>query len=266
MSRAVSESVAKAAWPVYVLLAVSLLLLSGPGAAQEADMLLEADRDATSPRPEFEEEAFAELRARMVDEQIEARGVDDAAVLEAMRRVPRHRFAPEVEPQSAYRDAPQPIGHGQTISQPYIVAYMTERLALDADDRVLEVGTGSGYQAAILAELVEEVVTIEIIEELARSAAERLEALGYRNITVLQGDGYYGHEARAPYDAIIVTAAAAHTPPPLLDQLRPGGRMVIPVGRGGWVQNLLLVEKDGEGEVTTRNLASVRFVPLTGER
>jgi protein-L-isoaspartate(D-aspartate) O-methyltransferase len=248
------------------LLAVSLLLLSGPGAAQEASVLLEAEGDAGSSRPDFGADDFAQRRSRMVSEQIEARGVSDEAVLEAMRRVPRHRFAPEVEPQSAYRDAPQPIGHGQTISQPYIVAYMTERLALDDDDRVLEVGTGSGYQAAILAELVEEVITIEIIEALARDAAERLEALGYRNITVLQGDGYYGHETRAPYDAIIVTAAAAHTPPPLLEQLRPGGRMVIPVGRGGWVQNLLLVEKDAEGEVTTRNLASVRFVPLTGER
>ncbi len=242
------------------------LVVGTSAAAQDARVLLEAERgDATPPRPAFDAAEHAERRAAMVREQIAARGVSDEAVLEAMRRVPRHRFVPGVSPARAYRDSPQPIGHGQTISQPYIVAYMTERLALEADDRVLEVGTGSAYQAAILAELVDEVVSVEIIEALAESAAGRLEALGYRNVSVLHGDGYYGHEARAPYDAIIVTAAAGHVPPPLVAQLRPGGRMVIPVGRSGWTQNLLLVEKDAEGEVSSRNLASVRFVPLTGD-
>jgi len=158
-----------------------------------------------------------------------------------------------------------PIGHGQTISQPYIVGFMTEKLELEPGDRVLEVGTGSGYQAAILGELVEEVISIEIIEPLARAAAQRLERLGYGNITVLYGDGYYGFEDAAPFDAIIVTAAAAHIPPPLNRQLKPGGRMAIPVGRSGWTQNLLLVEKDSDGEISTRNLMAVRFVPLTGE-
>ncbi len=142
---------------------------------------------------------------------------------------------------------------------------MTERLALEADERVLEVGTGSAYQAAILAQLVRHVVTIEIIEPLAGAAADRLDRLGFRNVTVLRGDGYYGHEPAAPFDAIIVTAAAGHIPPPLIAQLAPGGRMVIPVGRTGWTQNLLLVEKDRAGELSTRNLLAVRFVPLTGE-
>ncbi len=255
-----------------VLLALVVFGLPGaapPVAAQEAPqqarVLLEAERTSAPPsRPAFATE-HAERRRAMVHEQIAARGVRDEAVLAAMQRVPRHRFVPEVSPERAYRDTPQPIGHGQTISQPYIVAYMTEQLALSTGDRVLEVGTGSGYQAAILAELVDEVVSVEIIEALAERAAGRLEALGYRNISVLHGDGYYGHEPRAPYDAIVVTAAAGHLPPPLVAQLRPGGRLVIPVGRSGWTQNLLLVEKDSDGEVSSRNLASVRFVPLTGD-
>jgi protein-L-isoaspartate(D-aspartate) O-methyltransferase len=159
-----------------------------------------------------------------------------------------------------------PIGHGQTISQPYIVAYMTEILRIEPGNRVLEVGTGSGYQAAILAELAKQVVSIEIIKPLAQTAAKRLERLGYRNITVLDGDGYFGWESAAPYDAIIVTAAATHVPPPLVAQLKPGGRMAIPVGETAWTQNLLLIEKDKDGKLTTRNLIPVRFVPLTRER
>ncbi|MFC3284519.1 protein-L-isoaspartate(D-aspartate) O-methyltransferase [Litchfieldella rifensis] len=251
-------------WFRAVLLAAALV--GAPAAAQDVKVLLDAARDGTTAqRPAFEGDEFEGLRAEMVRDQIEARDVSDDAVLEALRRVPRHRFAPMVDPESAYQDSPQPIGHGQTISQPYMVGFMTERLALEPDDRVLEVGTGSGYQAAILAELVDEVVTIEIIAELAESAAKRLEQMGYTNITVLHGDGYYGHEARAPFDAIVVTAAANHTPPPLVAQLRPGGHMVIPVAQMGWVQNLLLVEKNADDEVSTRNLASVRFVPLTGD-
>jgi len=213
----------------------------------------------------FEEAGRADERRLMVQAQVAGRGVDAPQVLAAMRRVPRHEFVPARERRRAYRDTPLPIGHGQTISQPYIVGFMTEKLELEPGDRVLEVGTGSGYQAAILGELVEEVISIEIIEPLARAAAQRLERLGYGNITVLYGDGYYGFEDAAPFDAIIVTAAAAHIPPPLNRQLKPGGRMAIPVGRSGWTQNLLLVEKDSDGEISTRNLMAVRFVPLTGE-
>jgi protein-L-isoaspartate(D-aspartate) O-methyltransferase len=166
----------------------------------------------------------------------------------------------------AYRDHPMPIGHGQTISQPYIVGYMTELLDLKPDDRVLEIGTGSAYQAAILAEIVREVVSIEIIDALAQSAAKRIRSLGYKNITVISGDGYFGWEERAPYDAIIVTAAAKHVPPPLVKQLKPGGRMAIPVGRTHWTQNLMVVEKALDGSVKSRDMLPVRFVPLTRKR
>jgi protein-L-isoaspartate(D-aspartate) O-methyltransferase len=244
----------------------ALLAFAGTVAAEpDPQVLLEAEQKGEPIHPAFDTDEFAEEREAMVAEQIEARDISDPDVLGAMGRVPRHRFAPDVAPERAYADSPHPIGHGQTISQPYIVAYMTELLQLEPDDRVLEVGTGSAYQAAVLAEVAGEVVTIEIIPELAESAANRLKNLGYTNVTALSGDGYYGYEPKAPYDAIIVTAAAEHTPPPLVEQLQPGGRMVIPVGRGGWTQNLLLVEKDAEGEVSTRNLMSVRFVPLTGD-
>ena len=206
-----------------------------------------------------------EERARMVSEQIADRGVRDEAVLAAMRTVPRHLLVPEELRRAAYADRPLPIGHGQTISQPYIVGLMTELLELKAEDRVLEVGTGSGYQAAVLAEIVKEVVTVEIIGALAERAKRDLKGLDFDNITVLHKDGYFGHEANAPYDAIIVTAAAEHIPPPLLEQLKPGGRMVIPVGRTEWTQNLILVRKSERGKVSTRNILPVRFVPLTRE-
>lgn len=215
--------------------------------------------------PTRNSDRYAEARAGMVRAQIEDRGIRDKAVLKAMRAVPRHRLVPDKDLHKAYRDHPLPIGHGQTISQPYIVALMTELLKLDPEDRVLEVGTGSGYQAAVLGEIVVEVVTIEIIGALAKQAARDLEDLGYENITVLHKDGYFGHEKGAPYDAIIVTAAAEHIPPPLLAQLKPGGRMVIPVGRTGWTQNLILVRKNEKGKVSTRNILPVRFVPLTRE-
>ncbi len=198
----------------------------------------------------------------MVSRQIAARGVDDPEVLEAMRAVPRHRFVPADQVRMAYANRPLPIGHGQTISQPYVVAYMTELVELDAPDRVLEVGTGSGYQAAVLAEIVDEVYTIEIIPELAQTARKRLERLGYDNVEVRSADGYYGWEEHAPFDAIVVTAAAEHIPPPLLDQLADGGRMVIPVGSPFRTQTLMLVEKRGE-ELSTRSVAPVRFVPFT---
>ena len=190
-------------------------------------------------------------------------GVDES-VLQAMMRVERHEFVPEKSRSQAYRNHPLPIGHGQTISQPYIGAVMTDLLEISPDHTVLEIGPGSGYQAAILAELVKRVYSIEIVEPLAQQVKERLSRLGYANITTRLGDGYYGWEQHAPFDAIIVTAAASHVPPPLVTQLKPGGRMVIPVGGPFQVQYLLLIEKDLQGEVTSRQIAAVRFVPLTG--
>jgi len=205
-----------------------------------------------------------ERRQRMVRTQIATRGVADERVLAAMEAVPRHEFVPDNVLDQAYNDHPLPIGYGQTISQPYIVAVMTEMLNLGAGDRVLEIGTGSGYQAAILAELVRTVYSIEIIEALGEEARGRLKRLGYRNVEVHLGDGYYGWEEHAPFDAIVVTAAASYIPPPLIRQLRPGGRMIIPVGSRFMTQQLVLVEKDTEGKLTTRQILPVRFVPLTG--
>ncbi|MFP4373290.1 MAG: protein-L-isoaspartate(D-aspartate) O-methyltransferase [Spirochaetaceae bacterium] len=203
-------------------------------------------------------------RRRMVERHIAAEGISNEAVLAAMRAVPRHEFVPSEHRGRAYANRPLPIGHGQTISQPYVVAYMTEVLELEEDDRVLEIGAGSGYQAAVLAEIAEAVYTIEIVEALARTARRRLERLGYDNVEVTQGDGYFGRPEHAPFDAIIVTAAAGHIPSPLVEQLRPGGRMVIPVGPVYAVQNLILVTKDHDGEVGTEQLLPVRFVPMTG--
>jgi len=187
-----------------------------------------------------------------------------APVMAAMGRVPRHRFVPEDQVPYAYDNRPLPIGHGQTISQPYIVALMTDLVQPQSGQTVLEIGTGSGYQAAVLAELVGRVYSIEIIEPLARQAAERLKTLGYANVETRAGDGYNGWEEAAPFDAIVVTAAASHVPPSLIRQLKPGGRMVIPVGAHFLAQYLLLVEKKADGAVTTRQILPVRFVPLTG--
>ena len=186
-------------------------------------------------------------------------------VLGALSDVRRHEFVPGASRREAYDNHPLPIGHGQTISQPYIVALMTELVDPEPDDVVLEIGTGSGYQAAVLAKLVKQVYSVEIIEPLADQAAERLERLGYGNVTTKLDDGYYGWSEHAPYDAIVVTAAASHVPPPLIAQLKPGGRMVIPVGGRFQVQYLLLVEKSADGDVVTRQITAVRFVPLTGE-
>jgi len=216
-------------------------------------------------KAEFNERSFAAMRKEMVDEQIVRRGVRDRDVIQAMMSVPRHQFVPEKRVPMAYDDTPLSIGYGQTISQPYIVAYMTEILNLDEESIVLEIGTGSGYQAAILSCIVKKVYTIEIIPELAESASLRLEKLGYKNVSVKSGDGYYGWPEHTPFDAIIVTAAAGHIPPPLLKQLKKGGRMVIPVGGHFMIQSLVLVEKDNAGEITTQNLMSVCFVPLTGK-
>jgi protein-L-isoaspartate(D-aspartate) O-methyltransferase len=200
----------------------------------------------------------------MVRYQIEDRNVRDQDVLAAMRTVPRHEFVPERYLDQAYADHPLPIGLGQTISQPYIVAFMTEILQLEPGDRVFELGTGSGYQAAVASMVAGSVYTMEIYRELAEAARERLEALEYKNVHARYGDGYYGWKEKAPFDAIIVTAAADHIPPPLLEQLRPGGRLVIPLGSPFSVQQLVLVSKDLKGKVSERPIIAVRFVPLLG--
>lgn len=185
-------------------------------------------------------------------------------VIAALEKVERHRFVPASLATLAYLNRPLPIGHGQTISQPFIVALMTDLMRVKAGDRVLEIGTGSGYQAAVLAEVARMVYSIEIIEPLGKEAGERLKSLGYRNVETKVGDGYYGWPEAAPFDAIMVTAAASHVPPPLLKQLKPGGRMVIPLGTQFMTQYLMLVEKQQDGSLTTRQILPVRFVPLTG--
>lgn len=199
----------------------------------------------------------------MVDTQIVARGVRDPRVLAAMRKVPRHLFVEPAQRAEAYEDHPLPIPGNQTISQPYIVALMTELLQLKPSSRVLEIGTGSGYQSAVLGELAKEVYTIEIVPELARLAANRLKELGYGNVRAREGDGYRGWPEEAPFDAIIVTAAPERIPQPLVDQLAPGGVMVIPVG--GFFQELKVFRKSADGRVSERDILPVRFVPMTGE-
>jgi protein-L-isoaspartate(D-aspartate) O-methyltransferase len=211
--------------------------------------------------PVQQEQDFAKLREEMVKTQIEKRGVKDAATLVALRKTPRHLFVPNNVLDDAYDDRPLPIGYGQTISQPFIVAYMTEIVKPKPDHRVLEIGTGSGYQAAVLAEIVKEVYTIEIVDSLGSQARNRLSKLNYKNITVKTGDGYYGWKDKSPFDAIVVTAAAEHIPPPLIEQLKEGGRMIIPIGSPFMVQQLMLVEKKG-GKTRTSSLMPVRFVPF----
>ncbi len=211
--------------------------------------------------PALASDTFEKKRYQMVDRQIRGRGIGDRKVLRAMSTVPRHLFVPKYLRRQAYVDGPLPIGHGQTISQPYIVAYMTDILHIQAEHRILEVGTGSGYQAAVLSELSDRVYTIEIIPELAKSATKRLKETGYGGVHVRQGDGYHGWRDAAPFDGIMVTAAAEFIPPPLLQQLAEGGRMIIPVGSPFFVQHLMLVEKK-QGEISTRSLMPVRFVPF----
>ena len=200
----------------------------------------------------------------MVRYQIEDRDVRDQGVLAAMRTVPRHEFVPVRYQDQAYNDHPLPIGLGQTISQPYIVAFMTELLKLEPEDRVFELGTGSGYQAAVASKMAGSVYTMEIYRDLADSARERLEALEYKNVHSRYGDGYFGWKEKAPFDAIIVTAAADHIPPPLIEQLKPGGRLIIPLGSPFSIQQLVLVTKDLKGKVSERPVIAVRFVPLLG--
>ncbi|MEW6567352.1 MAG: protein-L-isoaspartate(D-aspartate) O-methyltransferase [Chloroflexota bacterium] len=239
------------------LLLVALSLLIGPAVAE-----LAAPSEALVP-PETQEAEFAAARRKLVESGIVGWGITDEAVIEVMGRVPRHRFVPEAYLDQAYANHPLPIGYGQTISQPYIVALMTQELNVAAGDRVLEIGTGSGYQAAVLAELGVEVFTMEIIEPLADAAAERLEQLGYTSVHVRHGDGYYGWPEEAPFDAIIVTAAPDHVPPPLLAQLRVGGVMVIPVGPVGAYQELWCITRTGEDAYKSVSLGGVSFVPLT---
>ncbi len=214
--------------------------------------------------PSDDDEAMRARRRAMVEGQIESEGVRDPRVLEAMRQVPRHLFVPEALRGQAYDPHPLPIGEGQTISQPYVVGFMTEALRLEPRHRVLEVGAGSGYQAAVAARIAAEVYTIEIFESLAKGSKERLRALGVKNVQVRHGDGYYGWEEAAPFDAIIVTCAGGHVPPPLLRQLKPGGRMVMPVGGPFMAQALVLVEKGADGAIRQRNLLPVMFVRLLG--
>jgi protein-L-isoaspartate(D-aspartate) O-methyltransferase len=202
-------------------------------------------------------------RERLIREQIAGEGIKDAAVIRSMLEVPREEFVPVELRRRAYGNEPLPIGYGQTISQPYIVALMTELLAVNGEDSVLEVGTGSGYQAAVLSRIARRVYSIEIIEPLGKRAKEALDRLGYDNVVLRTGDGYFGWEEHAPYDAIIVTAAADHIPPPLVAQLKKGGRMCIPVGEPYFPQVLKLVEKDGAGNVRVRDILPVVFVPLT---
>ena len=221
-----------------------------------------------------DETDYADLRAELVAEvESYARMAWDTdkntlsdSVMKSLSTVERHEFVPRSQKRYAYEDRPLPIGHGQTISQPYIVALMTDLISPEDSDVVLEIGTGSGYQAAILAELVEHVYTIEIIEPLFNSATTRLDRLGYDDVTTRLGDGYFGWEQYGPFDAIVVTAAASHVPPPLIQQLKPGARMVIPVGGRFMTQQLLLIEKTEQGDIITKQIAAVRFVPLTGER
>lgn len=218
---------------------------------------------AVSPSARREDPAL-EKRLSMVRDQIEREGISDSRVLSAMREVPRHLFVPPEYRPMAYESRPLPIGEGQTISQPYVVAFMTEILRLKPGDRVLEVGTGSGYQAAIAAKLAGEVYTVEIFPSLADRARANLESLGYRNIFVRQGDGYYGWEEKAPFDAVIVTCAGGHIPPPLIRQLRTGGRMIMPIGGPFMTQNLVFVDKRADGSLSQRNVLPVVFVRLLG--
>jgi protein-L-isoaspartate(D-aspartate) O-methyltransferase len=228
----------------------------------------EATEEERAERPEHTNPVFTERvkeREEMVAEQIEARGIKDANVLVAMRVVPRHAFVPKNVQKAAYGDYPLPIGFDQTISQPYIVAFMTEALELKPNSKVLEIGTGSGYQAAVCAEIAAEVYTIEIVEPLAKRAEETLKELGYTNVFVRAGDGYFGWPEKAPFDAIIGTAAAERIPQPLLEQLKPGGRMILPYETKRGFQYLVLVTKDEKGNISKRNVMPVMFVPMTGE-
>lgn len=211
--------------------------------------------------PALQDKNFSRMREKMVKEQIERRGIEDPLTLSSMRKVQRHLFVPDNLVDYAYDDRPLPIGFGQTISQPYIVAYMTEIIKPRSDYNVLEIGTGSGYQSAVLSGIVKEVYSIEIIDSLGNQARNRLDKLNYKNIHVRLGDGYHGWKDKAQFDAIVVTAAAEHIPPPLISQLKENGRMIIPVGSPFMTQQLMLVEKK-KGRIRTSSMMPVQFVPF----
>ena len=222
---------------------------------------------AQSDTLEWERPRFTERedeRETLVRDGVIGQGINDPDVIEAMRNVPRHKFVPSAQQRNAYQNNPLPIGHGQTISQPYIVALMAEMLEIEPGDKVLEIGTGSGYHAAVLSELTPYVYSIEIVEPLGVQAAEVYEKLGYHTIETKIGDGYYGWEEHAPFDKIIVTAAAGHIPPPLIEQLNPGGIIAIPVGSPYQTQILMRVMKSEDGDIRTERVLPVRFVPMTG--
>lgn len=248
---------------ILLILAPQILSACRPGQLMEGLDDVGRQTSALGDEKSAEEEKFQLLRLDMVAKQIEGRGISDSQVLDAMRTVPRHQFVPREYLASAYNDHPLPIGYGQTISQPYIVGLMSEALQLDMGEKVLEIGTGSAYQAAVLAEMGMEVYTIEIITELADEAKQKLSALDYRQVAVLNADGYFGWVEHAPFDAIIVTAAPDHLPQPLVEQLNPGGRLVLPIGPVGATQTLWVFDKDLNGELQASNLGAVRFVPLT---
>lgn len=237
-------------------------LRGGRSGGVRAGLLAFLSSGVLSPAIAMDDSSYAAEREAMVRDQIAARSIRDPGVLEAMRKVPRHLFVPENLRDRAYTDGPLPIGRGQTISQPYIVALMTELVRPQPTDRALEIGTGSGYQAAVLAPLVQHVYTIELEELLARRAEAVLRDQKHDNVTVRAGDGYAGWPEHSPFDIIMVTAAPDHVPQPLIDQLKPGGRMVVPVGATFSVQQLQLIEKDAAGKVKTSNVSAVMFVPL----
>jgi len=262
----------KVLWP-WVAGALSIVAVATTGLSTHGSLALPTTAAVTDSvwTPPVSQAArdFVDERLRMVRTQMEAppdyrERVEDRTVLDAMRAVPRHVFVPSNLEARAYEDTPLPIGHGQTISQPYIVAAMTELLQIGPDSKVLEIGTGSGYQAAVLAQLTPHVYTIEIIEPLHEIAGDALRTYGYSNVNLRHADGYFGWQTEAPFDAIIVTCAAGHLPPPLWDQLKPGGRIVIPIGGTYSVQRLVVVEKTTEGKRTSKTVMAVRFVPMTG--
>jgi protein-L-isoaspartate(D-aspartate) O-methyltransferase len=252
-----------------ILLLVSALLLTACGNLKPemtpTTMATETAVPVVPTAAPEEVDVYVPLRLEMVEQGVIRLGITDEAVIEAMTAVPRHEFVPDIYVDQAYDNHPLPIGHGQTISQPYIVALMTQAAEVEAGDKVLEVGTGSGYQAAVLAELVDQVYSVEIIDALVERAQSDLAQLGYENVIVSHADGYFGWPEEAPFDAIVVTAAPDHVPQPLVQQLKIGGHMIIPVGPVGGFQTLWRVTRVNEEEVQTENLGGVSFVPLTRE-